>query len=57
MEDELCQRMKHNQAAMTIYQAQTSHPNMAYQVWRPLIPRVSRGPYQWIKSKAVVAFI
>lgn len=30
---------------------------MAYQVWRPLIPRVSWGPYQWIKSKAVVAFI
>lgn len=30
---------------------------MAYQVWRPLIPRVSWGLYQWIKSKAIVAFI
>ncbi|KAH2700403.1 hypothetical protein KXV24_006046 [Aspergillus fumigatus] len=26
-------------------------------VWQPPIPRVGRGPYQWIKSKAVVAFI
>ncbi|KAH1990078.1 hypothetical protein KXV33_008363 [Aspergillus fumigatus] len=31
MEDELCQRMKHDQAAVTIYQAQTSRPNVAYQ--------------------------
>ncbi|KAL3415579.1 putative DEAD/DEAH box helicase [Aspergillus fumigatus] len=37
------QIMKYNWAAMTIYQAQTSYLNMAY--W---------GPYQWIKSKAVV---
>lgn len=49
--------MKHDQATVIIYQAQTSHPNVAYQVWRPPIPRVSRGPYQWIKSEAVVAFI
>ncbi|KAL3409078.1 putative DEAD/DEAH box helicase [Aspergillus fumigatus] len=30
------------------------HPNMAYWVWRPLIPGVGRGPYQWIESEAVV---
>ncbi|KAH1301774.1 hypothetical protein KXX47_009530, partial [Aspergillus fumigatus] len=57
MEDELCQQIKHNQATITIYRAQTSRPNVAYWVWRPLIPGVGRGPYQWIKSKAVVAFI
>lgn len=49
--------MKYNQAAVTIYWAQTSCPNVAYWVWRPLIPRVGRGPYQWIESEAVVAFI
>ncbi|KAH1913028.1 hypothetical protein KXV74_007870 [Aspergillus fumigatus] len=35
----------------------TSRPNVAYWVWRPPIPRVGRGPYQWIESKAVVIFI
>jgi superfamily II DNA helicase RecQ len=30
---------------------------MAYRVWRPDITRVGWGPYEWIKSKAVVAFI
>ncbi|KAH1416812.1 hypothetical protein KXX32_009757 [Aspergillus fumigatus] len=57
IEDELCQQMKHDRAAVTIYRAQTSRPNMAYQVWRPPIPGVGRGPYQWIESEAVVAFI
>ncbi|KAF7184869.1 hypothetical protein CNMCM7691_007404 [Aspergillus felis] len=57
MEDKLCRRIKHNQAAITIYQAQTSRPNVAYRVWRPDMTGVSQGPYQWIKSKAAVAFI
>ncbi|KAF4294542.1 hypothetical protein CNMCM8686_003244 [Aspergillus fumigatus] len=50
MEDELCQQIKHNQATITIYRAQTSRPNVAYWVWRPLIPGVGRGLYQWIKT-------
>jgi superfamily II DNA helicase RecQ len=57
MEDELCRRMKHDQTAVTIYQAQTSRPNVAYRVWRPMLTGVGRGPYQWIESEAVVAFI
>ncbi|GFF34834.1 ATP-dependent DNA helicase Q1, partial, partial [Aspergillus udagawae] len=57
MEDELCRRMKHDRAAMTIYRARTSRPNVAYWVWRPPIQGVGRGPYQWIESEAVVAFI
>jgi superfamily II DNA helicase RecQ len=57
MEDELCWQMKHDRTAVTIYWAQTSRPNVAYQVWRPVLTGVGRGPYQWIKSEAVVAFI
>ncbi|PKX88453.1 putative helicase [Aspergillus novofumigatus IBT 16806] len=57
MEDELCRRMKHNRAAMTIYRSQTSRPNVGYRVWRLDMTGVGRGPYQWIKSEAVVAFI
>ncbi|GFF64166.1 DEAD/DEAH box helicase, putative [Aspergillus udagawae] len=57
MEDELCRRMKHDRATVTIYRARTSRPNVAYWVWRPPIRGVGRGPYQWIESEAVVAFI
>ncbi|PKX88400.1 uncharacterized protein P174DRAFT_426093 [Aspergillus novofumigatus IBT 16806] len=57
MEAKLCWRMKYDQAAVTIYQAQTSQPNVAYWVWWPDMTGVGWGPYQWIKSKAVVAFI
>jgi superfamily II DNA helicase RecQ len=57
MEDELCWQMKHDRTTVTIYRAQTSRPNVAYQVWRPVLTGVGRGPYQWIKSEAVVAFI
>ncbi|KAF7174543.1 hypothetical protein CNMCM5623_007767 [Aspergillus felis] len=32
-------------------------PNVAYRVWRPDMTGVGRGPYQWIESEAVVAFI
>ncbi|KAF7174556.1 hypothetical protein CNMCM5623_007827 [Aspergillus felis] len=35
MEDKLCRRIKHDQAAVTIYRARTSRPNVAYRVWRP----------------------
>ncbi|KAF7174612.1 hypothetical protein CNMCM5623_008454 [Aspergillus felis] len=35
MEDELCQQMKYDWAAVTIYRARTSRPNVAYRVWRP----------------------
>ncbi|KAF7184844.1 hypothetical protein CNMCM7691_006945 [Aspergillus felis] len=34
MEDELCRRMKYDWAAVTIYRARTSRPNVAYRVWR-----------------------
>ncbi|RHZ43027.1 uncharacterized protein CDV56_100003, partial [Aspergillus thermomutatus] len=57
MEDELCRWMKHDRTAMTIYQAWTSRLNMAYRVWRPVLTGVGWGPYQWIESEAVVAFI
>ncbi|KAF7174528.1 hypothetical protein CNMCM5623_007656 [Aspergillus felis] len=57
MEDKLCRRIKHDQAAVTIYRARTSRPNVAYRVWRPDMTGVGQGPYQWIKSKAVVVFI
>jgi superfamily II DNA helicase RecQ len=57
MEDELCRWMKHDRTAVTIYRAQTSRPNVAYQVWRPVLTGVGQGLYQWIKSEAVVAFI
>ncbi|KAH2822006.1 hypothetical protein KXW76_007931, partial [Aspergillus fumigatus] len=57
MEAELCRRMKHDRAAVTIYRARTSRPNVAYRVWRPDMTGVGRGPYQWIESEAVVAFI
>lgn len=57
IEDKLYQQMKHNQAIVTIYQAQTSWLNVVYQVQQPWIPRVSQGLYQWIKSKAIIAFI
>ncbi|KAH3002693.1 hypothetical protein KXW60_006664 [Aspergillus fumigatus] len=57
MEEELCQRIKHDQTAVTIYRARTSRLNVAYRVWRPVLTGVGRGPYQWIKSEAVVAFI
>lgn len=57
MEAELCRQMKHDQAAVTIYQARTSWPNMAYQVWRPDMTGVGRGLYKWIESEVVVAFI
>ncbi|KAF7184882.1 hypothetical protein CNMCM7691_007844 [Aspergillus felis] len=57
MEDELCRRMKHDRAAVTIYWARTSRPNVAYRVWRPDMTGVGWGPYQWIESEAVVAFI
>ncbi|PKX88229.1 P-loop containing nucleoside triphosphate hydrolase protein [Aspergillus novofumigatus IBT 16806] len=50
-------QMKYDQATMTIYRAQTSRPNVAYQVWQPDMTRVGRGLYQWIKSEVVVAFI
>ncbi|PKX96293.1 uncharacterized protein P174DRAFT_509562 [Aspergillus novofumigatus IBT 16806] len=54
MEAELCWWMKYDRAAVTIYWARTSRPNMAYQVWRPDMTGVGQGPYQWIKSEAVV---
>ncbi|KAH2209939.1 hypothetical protein KXW71_007305, partial [Aspergillus fumigatus] len=57
MEAELCRWMKHDQAAVTIYRAQTSRSNVAYRVWRPDMTGVGRGPYEWIESEAVVAFI
>ncbi|KAF7184848.1 hypothetical protein CNMCM7691_006949 [Aspergillus felis] len=57
MEDELCRRMKHDQAAVTIYWAWTSRPNVAYRVWRPDMTGVGWGLYQWIESEVVVAFI
>jgi hypothetical protein len=57
MEDELCRWMKHDRTAVTIYRAQTSRPNVAYRVWRPVLTGVGQGPYQWIESEAVVAFI
>ncbi|KAH2528848.1 hypothetical protein KXW97_001890 [Aspergillus fumigatus] len=57
MEAELCWRMKHDWAAVTIYWARTSRPNVAYRVWRLDMTGVGRGPYQWIESEAVVAFI
>jgi superfamily II DNA helicase RecQ len=57
MEDELCWWMKHDWTAVTIYRAQTSRPNVAYRVWRPVLTGVGQGPYQWIESEAVVAFI
>lgn len=46
MEEELCRRIKHDQTAVTIYQAQTSCLNVAYRVWRPVLIGVGRGPYQ-----------
>ncbi|KAH2531107.1 hypothetical protein KXW97_000558, partial [Aspergillus fumigatus] len=57
MEAELCRWMKHDQAAVTIYWARTSRSNVAYRVWRPDMTGVGRGPYEWIESEAVVAFI
>ncbi|KAH3208854.1 hypothetical protein KXV77_008741, partial [Aspergillus fumigatus] len=57
MEAELCRWMKHDPAAVTIYWARTSRSNVAYRVWRPDMTGVGRGPYQWIESEAVVAFI
>jgi hypothetical protein len=57
MEAELCWRMKHDQAAVTIYWARTSRLNVAYWVWRLDMTGVGWGLYEWIKSKAVVAFI
>jgi superfamily II DNA helicase RecQ len=57
MEAELCRRMKHDRAAVTIYRAWTSRLNVAYRVWRPDMTGVGRGPYEWIESEAVVAFI
>lgn len=57
MEAELCRRMKHDRAAVTIYRARTSRSNVAYRVWRPDMTGVGQGPYEWIESEAVVAFI
>ncbi|PKX88219.1 putative helicase [Aspergillus novofumigatus IBT 16806] len=57
MEAELCRWMKYDRAAVTIYRAWTSRLNVVYRVWRPDMTGVGRGPYQWIESEAVVAFI
>jgi superfamily II DNA helicase RecQ len=32
MEEELCQQIKHDRTAVTIYQARTSRPNITYWV-------------------------
>jgi superfamily II DNA helicase RecQ len=52
------QRIKHELSKVSIYRARTSRRNVAYCVFRPLLPRgVPREPHQWLARPEVLGFI
>ncbi|KAL4971198.1 P-loop containing nucleoside triphosphate hydrolase protein [Aspergillus desertorum] len=51
-------RIKHRASEVGIYRARTSRRNVAYRVFRPVLPRgVPREPHQWLTTDAVLDFI
>ncbi|KAL4971177.1 P-loop containing nucleoside triphosphate hydrolase protein [Aspergillus desertorum] len=51
-------RIKHRANEVSIYRARTSRRNVAYRVFRPVLPRgVPREPHQWLTTDAVLDFI
>jgi superfamily II DNA helicase RecQ len=52
------QRIKHEPSEVGIYRARTSRRNVAYRVFRPLLPRgVPQEPHQWLARPEVLGFI
>jgi superfamily II DNA helicase RecQ len=57
-EDMFLQRIQHHCSKVSIYRARTSRRNMAYRVFRPMLPHgVPREPHQWLASADVLALI
>lgn len=58
MEDIFFQRIQHPASAVSMYRARTSRGNVAYRVWRPILPRQTpREPHQWLVTPAVLQYI
>ena len=58
MEDIFLQRIKQPASAVGMYRARTSRGNVAYRVWRPILPRQTpREPHQWLVMPAVLQYI
>ncbi|KAL5042127.1 P-loop containing nucleoside triphosphate hydrolase protein [Aspergillus fruticulosus] len=58
MEAQFIHRIQHQPHEVGIYQARTSRQNVAYQVFRPILPQgVPREPHQWLTRAGVLAFI
>ncbi|KAL4934738.1 hypothetical protein BDV06DRAFT_229585 [Aspergillus oleicola] len=51
-------RIKHQASEVGIYRARTSRRNVAYRVFRPILPHgVPREPHQWFTTPGVLDFI
>ncbi|KAL2801580.1 P-loop containing nucleoside triphosphate hydrolase protein [Aspergillus granulosus] len=51
-------RIQHQPSEVGIYRARTSRRNVAYRVFRPVLPRgVPREPHQWLTRSGVLDFI
>ncbi|MCN0155273.1 RecQ family DEAD/DEAH box helicase [Salinispora arenicola] len=58
MERIFVQRIQHPASAVGMYRARTSRGNVAYRVWRPILPRQTpREPHQWLVTPGVVQYI
>jgi late competence protein required for DNA uptake (superfamily II DNA/RNA helicase) len=58
MEEIFFQRIRHPAQAVSIYRARTSRGNVAYRVWRPVLPpRTPREPHQWLVTPEVLVYM
>lgn len=57
MEPEFSQRIHHPQDQIDIYRARTSRGNVAYGVWRPLIPHTAPHGYGWEQDARIIQFL
>ena len=58
MESTFFQRIQHPAHAVSIYRARTSRGNVAYRVWRPILPRQTpRELHQWLATPEVLGYM
>ncbi|PYH28098.1 P-loop containing nucleoside triphosphate hydrolase protein [Aspergillus neoniger CBS 115656] len=57
-EERLCERLEQPRDGMRLIRDRTSRANIAYVVWRPVLPRKTPpGPHAWLESETVLAYL
>ncbi|KAI9035075.1 uncharacterized protein KD926_004657 [Aspergillus affinis] len=57
LEDRLFQRIEYAREDIRVFRALTTRTNIRYQVWRPEVGNIGRGPHAWLQVEPVETFI